>query len=173
MIRIKARYRSFQYRLLQRGIVTNVQLYQWNIVPSDLCYYCGRERETIIHLFWACENTTKLWDDYAEYIADRFGIYEPNLDVIAIITNRIVPLKNHVVNFLCLLVKQTIYAQRCLKKTLDFPAIKGKIEQVERIERYIATKNSKMMKHEKKWGQRNYQHTGDVGQFIQEYIEMM
>ena len=29
------KYRSFQYRLLQRGLVANIQLQKWGLIPSD------------------------------------------------------------------------------------------------------------------------------------------
>ena len=41
--------RSFQYRLIQRGIVTNVQLCEWRIIPSNLCTFCHQEVETMLH----------------------------------------------------------------------------------------------------------------------------
>ena len=34
-----AKLRSFQYRLLQRGLVTNVQLSKWGIKSNCLCYF--------------------------------------------------------------------------------------------------------------------------------------
>ena len=39
-----AKYRSFQYRLLQRSLVTNVLLYKWGIKVSDSCSFCGHEK---------------------------------------------------------------------------------------------------------------------------------
>ena len=39
------KYRSFQYRLLQRGLVTNIQLYKWDIVEDNLCTFCHQEVE--------------------------------------------------------------------------------------------------------------------------------
>ena len=41
-----AKYRSFQYRLLQRSIVTNIQLRKWNIIPDDICSFCKEQQET-------------------------------------------------------------------------------------------------------------------------------
>ena len=39
--------RNFQYRLLQRGLVTNIQLEKWNILPSANCTFCHKVPETI------------------------------------------------------------------------------------------------------------------------------
>ena len=35
-----AKFRSFQYRLLLRGLVTNIQLKYWKIQESDSCSFC-------------------------------------------------------------------------------------------------------------------------------------
>ena len=35
--------RSFQYRLLQRGIITNIQLCRWGIVSNEKCSFCMEE----------------------------------------------------------------------------------------------------------------------------------
>ena len=48
------KFRSFQYRLLQRGLVTNLQLAKWGIVSSELCSFCHQSVETLVHLFCDC-----------------------------------------------------------------------------------------------------------------------
>ena len=56
-----AKYRSFQYRLLHRAIITNVDLKRWNIILSELCTFCGKEKEDYKHLFIYCEFVRNLW----------------------------------------------------------------------------------------------------------------
>ena len=41
------KYRSFQYRLLMRAIVTNVQLKKWSIIDSSDCTFGCKETETV------------------------------------------------------------------------------------------------------------------------------
>ena len=41
-----SKYRSFQYRLLQRGLTTNVQLYKWGITPS---VHTASKKEKVLH----------------------------------------------------------------------------------------------------------------------------
>ena len=48
------KYCSFQYRLLMRGLVTNVQLNKWKLVETDKCSLCNQATETYVHLFVWC-----------------------------------------------------------------------------------------------------------------------
>ena len=49
-----AKYRSFQYRLLQRGLVTAMQLTRWKIIDNKNCFFCNNSDETIKHVFLEC-----------------------------------------------------------------------------------------------------------------------
>ena len=48
------RLRFFQYRLLNRGLVTNVLRSKWDPNVSSLCTYCSHALETVMHLLWFC-----------------------------------------------------------------------------------------------------------------------
>lgn len=53
--------RSFQFRFLCFGIVTNKQLYQWKIIDSDRCTFCHDHYETQEHLFLYCTVVKRFW----------------------------------------------------------------------------------------------------------------
>ena len=167
-----AKYRSFQYRILQRGIVTNVQLYQWKLIESDACTYCKETKESIIHLFCECPIIKKVWEDLKTFLETRFCANEIDLSASAIIKNRIVKVKSHVLNFVCLIVKQFIYGQRCLEKPISVHSIIGKINQIERIEKYIACKNNKQVIHVRKWHPVATDKENNVlNEYVNQYIE--
>ena len=65
------KYRSFQYRLLQRAIITNTHLKHWGIVQSNLCTFCNEEKETYLHIFIYCKKVAVVWMDMEE----RINIY--------------------------------------------------------------------------------------------------
>ena len=141
--------RSFQYRLLQRSLVTNMQLYKWNLAESDQCQFCGVQSETVIHLMYSCDIVKQLWEQVKEYVRNRFNI-ESVISVENIILNNIAR-NSRVVNLICLLTKKFIYTQKCLKSDLNFAKLKGIIEYTERIEKCIAMKDNKMPVHIRKW----------------------
>ena len=97
--------RSFQYRLLQRGLVTNIQLKSWNLAPSDLCSFCQSHRETVEHLMFHCSITKTFWQELEHYVKDRYGVNSINLNVCSIIRNNLVPQKRNIINLICLASK--------------------------------------------------------------------
>ena len=145
------KYRSFQYRLLQRGLITNIQLEKWGLKASNMCSFCKQEIETIPHLMSLCPHVRILWQELTRYVQGRYGQIEMEISTEAIIANRITGKVNHIVNFMCLLLKQYIYSQKCLGKQLHFPIFKAKLREVECIEKYIAAKNNRLNVHNAKW----------------------
>ena len=58
---IDSKSRAFQYRFLQRIIVTNVKLQKFGKVDSELCTFCKTEEESLEHLFFKCSFVENLW----------------------------------------------------------------------------------------------------------------
>ena len=164
------KYRSFQYRLLQRGLVTNISLQKWKIIPSGLCSFCGKAPETMIHLFVSCHEVVTLWKDLIEYMEKRFQVVIPHPTAEDIILNRLIPTpKYHAINFLCLLTKQFIYRQRCMKGNIHFCALKRVIIHVESIEKYLAMKNNRLNVHIRKWTDRGSENES-LGNYIARHL---
>ena len=173
------KYRSFQYRLLQRGIITNIQLVNWKIIESNLCTHCGEESETILHLLCTCKKAQNIWKEVSIYIQQRFET-QTNLTPKQIILNKIAEPSGHVANFICLLTKQYIYSHRCLKRETTFNGLKAKIREIENIEKYIAVKNNREKIHQNKWAicpsrrmQSNQGQDPNLQGFIEQYITNM
>ena len=169
--------RSFQYRLLQHGLVTNIQLCHWDIVASDECSFCANGRETTVHLFTQCPKAIELWDQVKLLLHQKYNIQEIDLSPRNIIWNTIVKSKASVGNFICLITKQFIYAQRCLGRELTLPNLKQHINRIEQIEKYIAIKNSRLEVHQKKWYKASYvprnrnQYDRDImDSYVEQYI---
>ena len=166
-----AKFRSFQYRVLQRALVTNIQLYKWQIVASELCTFCRREPETIIHLLYYCPEIKKLWEQIFIYIKERFNVSKLEISAATVINNKLIKGNPSAVNFVCLVVKQYIYRQRCQKKDICIYELKSYIRKIESIEKYIAVKNGKLNKHLKKWSvvDENDVSINNINTFVQQY----
>ena len=160
------KYRSFQYRLLQRGLVTNVQLYKWGIISSELCFFCGEAEESVTHMLVYCTVVQCIWEEFESYIRQRFNI-TCECTPKNIILNRITEKKTHVANFLCLVTKTYLYSYKCQKKVVHFNTLKAIFRHVENVEKYIAMKNDRLEKHNRKWVKNT---TFNVEDYVTEYI---
>ena len=166
------KYRSFQYRLMQRAIVTNIQLKEWGIKTSNLCSFCMEEVESITHLLYYCKEAKELWVKIIEWIMKEYNTGSTVINAITVMFNRISPIKYGVANFICLIVKQYIYKQKCLGNGLSFPQIKGTIVGIERMEKYIAVKNGRMQIHAKKWGKSiSEAQEVNINEYARQYVE--
>ena len=162
------KYRSFQYRLLQRALVTNVELKKWGIVESDRCTFCELERETLKHLLFECKYVQSLWTQLVEFLQQNYCNQILNLSISTVIFNKMVDIKGHVVNFVCLIAKQYVYRKRCQKDIPSFVELKRMILSIQNVEKYIAVKNNKLSTHLKKWGNPV---DLSIQNFIMRYIE--
>ena len=142
--------RSFQYRLLHNSIITNAHLFRWKMLSNNLCSFCQEEKETTIHLLCECTIVENLWKKLSVYFNDRWLLDEISLSTSNILLNRISD-RIHPVNFLCLVTKQYIYRQRCLKQDLNINELLSIFNSIENMEKYIAVKNNNLVKHSKKW----------------------
>ena len=145
-----AKFRSFQYRLLHRAVITNKQLFRWKMLKNNLCTFCQEEVETVIHLFVMCPRVRDLWIRTEEFM-HNFSDSIITFNKTTVIFNLIDKNPRSVKNLICLLLKQFIYSKRCLLQSLEFKEFKSKVYKIRSIEKFIATKNNKESKHNKKW----------------------
>ena len=109
---------SEAFNILQRGIVTNLQLYKWNISETKLCFFCHQEEETVVHLLCTCTQVQQLWQKIFQYLEDFYKLQIQNRTPKALILNQLSNRRKDLSNFICLVTKQYIYSQKCQKKTI-------------------------------------------------------
>ena len=144
--------RSFQYRLLQLSLVLNTQLKKWNITDTELCTYCNEYTETIEHIFFECTNAQKLLSEVnriTNYYHKTANNYD--LNVKNVIFNDIEENPLALVNFIVLVIKSTIYTNRCLNKRCSVKEIEEKVEMFRKCELYNAKRTGKNKIYYKKW----------------------
>ena len=147
------KYRDFQYRLLVNNIYTNERLYHWKIKNSKKCDFCIAENQSIVHLLIECPMAKKAWTEIREFITKCTEIDTAMLTFTNenIILNLVHPKAGHIVNFMVLVTKQYIFAQKCLEKSYNGKEIIEKIEGLYNVERYNAFKQNNVKKHIDKW----------------------
>ncbi len=150
VVTLSTKLRSFHFRLLHNAVTTNDKLFKWKILENDLCTFCGVATESIIHLLWECDVAQQLWNQLSIFCKQKSN-RNVKLSCKNIIFDRIVTKPFDCINTMCLITMHYIYSCRCLKTIPNFACLKSKILDNQNIEKYIATKNDKLKKHETKW----------------------
>ena len=132
------KFRSFQYRLLHRAIITNVHLFYYGIVENKQCTFCQDEQETYLHLFIYCKKVKDLWLKVEE-LMDTFSDEQIDFKEDKIICNKLVDNPNNIKNFICLIVKHYVYQKRCLKQPLVYNELKAKIYEIKAMEKTLCS----------------------------------
>ncbi len=142
--------RAFQYRLITYTIITNCQRFKWKKRENALCTFCQLEDETLYHLLLNCNVSKNIWRDVHEYMYDKTGIqiqFSQEQMLLGIIDFEYSEMYNNIFT----IVKQYLYAARCLNIKPNTVAIVQKIKENMESEKMIAEKNNTVTKFERKW----------------------
>ena len=92
----------FQFKLFHRRLATNTFLEKINLIDNNLCSFCQREKETLIHLFWNCAVTSSFWQDFKNWLLKENPLLLFDLSPSLVIGLKPQPLKNkyHYFSFL-------------------------------------------------------------------------
>ena len=143
--------RSFQYRMLHRSTITNIQLKKWGITDSDKCNFCKEEKETVLHTFVFCPEVAKLWIEMERYMYN-YSNRDITFDIEAVICNKFISQPVwHIKNLICLITKQYIYKQKCANVKLSHKQCQAYVRTIENNEKYYAIKRDLLKKHNRKW----------------------
>ena len=69
---LETKLQSFQIKLNLRAIVCNSQLFGFGMIENDLCTFCEKGSETVLHLFCTCIHVRKFWDDIISWPSHHF-----------------------------------------------------------------------------------------------------
>ena len=142
--------RSFQYRLLNYTIITNCQRFKWKKRENAKCTFCQLEDETLCHLFLNCTVSKNIWRDVYKYMYDKTGIqieFSKEQMLLGIIDFEYSEMYNNIFT----IVKQCLYAARCLNVKPNTVAIVRRINENIEAEKIIAQKNNVVITFERKW----------------------
>ena len=141
--------RDFQYHLMLGKIFVKDTLFHWKIVDSNLCDICGNMvKQTIVHLMLECPSSIDIWGLVKEFFVDDSSIDWSRSNIF---NNMVHKKAKHVSNFICLLVKQLIFACKCRNIELSKQRLEDEIIITYKIETYNAKLKYVLHKHQAKW----------------------
>lgn len=139
--------RNFQFRYLHRVIFCAKILKLWGIVDSPICFYCGREYETLEHLFFLCPVVGRFWETFVSW-------YEASTNTEITLTLEEVSLANHdikLISTLIIMAKQHIFARRVIERVPNIYIFRDMVKNTMKIERENAIANRRCKSFLKKW----------------------
>ena len=54
-------YRTFKYKLIHRILITNSFFHKCELKETELCTFCTKTKESIVHIFWECNYVRNFW----------------------------------------------------------------------------------------------------------------
>ena len=144
-ITISEKLRSFHYRFIMNSLITNIHLKHYGIKETNLCTFCEKMPETSRHLFYECEKVKPIWN----FFETKMKL--PLLTYKQIYLNMLCKNPKDVENCILLIIKQYIYATRCLNQRISINSCTNAINLYALIEENIAKSRNKIELHKNKW----------------------
>ena len=143
--------RSFIYNFNMRNIVTRKYLHKVKIIDASNCLKCNKE-EDLLHLFWSCDSTNKLWFDLNDWLTSILGItLETSCESVLmnILTTDVTYL--NLLTFVYTICKKVIYNNRESSKPVNLIHVINVLKKYEKIERLNAMGLRRLQNHFNKW----------------------
>ena len=143
------RLRYFQYKILNRILFLNKQLFKMKIVNDDKCTFCGKELEDIVHFFYKCEISRKIWNETTNWIYERTQVrIEFTLENIIF---GFEDKRNDALNCIVTLIKQQMFIYKLNNKIPSFNIMTKRVLQYYEDEKYIQIISGTYNKFLVKW----------------------
>ena len=143
--------RSFQFLFLHRRLPTNKFIHRIGLIDSPNCTFCKENVETLLHLFYECDQTKQFWTNVESFINTIYGL-DLSLTKFSIAFGYNVFDPDPFINYVIILGKKYIYRKRCSESRPNFHEFKGLVHFMFQVESHIAIAGGKLYNHNKKWG---------------------
>ena len=150
-VTIETKIREFQYKMLNNIAFTNEKLFRLKMIDSPLRTFCKREIESIQHLFFYCDVTMIFWEALCSWLSNyKIGVQPFTLiDILFGVFN--IGDDFSIINHLILTAKLYIYKCKLDNIHPNLRVYKANIKSVYLVEKKIARRRNKLIKHFKKW----------------------
>ena len=149
-LQLESKYKWFQYRIVTRILGTNRLLHKMHIAASDLCTFCRKEPETIIHLFCKCENVIPLWQSLRDLILSNYAKVLI-LNDLTILFGLFNDQSEKAINKLIIWLKFFIYRNKYNFTGLKFSLFMREVSFYLNVEFYIAKTHDKLNDFFNEW----------------------
>ena len=130
-------------------LVTNVDLYQWQVKENTSCTFCQQTEESIVHVLFECENSKIIWNAIQKICEENNIKYNDNLE--DKILYEVVENTNSIIDLVCVMTKQLIYYWKCQGKMPSLILWKRELILLYDVELYNARNLGILKKFKNKW----------------------
>ena len=138
--------REFQYKLLNRCLITNSFLNKIGIIPSLL----WRNERILGAFFISCRYTKDFWAEVIQWF-DNQGVKIKHLSEKDIMFGILRCEDELLINHILIIAKQYLYSCRQNKSLPSIKVLNLKIKTIHQLETMIAKSNNKLKAHNMKW----------------------
>ena len=149
---LESKYSWFQFRINTRILSTRSYLFKINISNSDLCSFCKKEKETIIHIFSSCEMVLPLWLKFKDTVyacTENVLVLNHETMIFGICTYH---RSNKVLNTLLIWLRFYIYRCKMRDEILSYKSFKNYTLFLIKGLHYNAVLNFTLDNFKKQWG---------------------
>ena len=151
---INQKLRSFNFNFLHRNVPYQSRLYNMKIKNSPDCNVC-KCKESIVHLYWDCPSTKRLWERLKNLIEKNSGICF-NLDKEKCLLGTGIwysTRKKEVQYMLCILTKHYIHLCKCCEdSTKNTAGLELYLKSKLKLEHMISLEKGTQNWFTEKWG---------------------
>ena len=146
---VSTHIRNFQFKLIHRLIAINVRLHRWGIIESKNCIFCETEDESYSHLFCNCVHVRKFWQDVFKQLKEKSDIQIrfSESEMLLGTPDKIEPIFDLVLIIGKMHINHCKYNNSLPNAVIFFK----RLEKIQCVEKYIATKRNCIETHNKKW----------------------
>ena len=142
-----------QIKLNRLAKVCNSHLIGFGLIENDLCTFCKRASETVLHLFCTCIHVLKFWNDISSWLNHNF-----KFDIILNDFNKLFGFehfesnaKANVLNYFLLNARFSVFRQRCSNTKPVIKSFLDSMRIIESSECIVAKHTGTLDKHYFKW----------------------
>ena len=154
---INNKMRSFGYNFFMRNVPYQRKLYKIGIKDDNKCQDCTDSEETLLHLYWTCPSTKRLWERLKEMVQETLNL---NLELSpegCLLGLREDPIaskdRKRLVTTLCLLTKHYIHLCKCRSSSRSVRGMENYFQKIYKIERQLARNKGTEYLVNRKWGE--------------------
>ena len=130
--------RDIQLKINNKNLVTNSFLYKRNKIDYDLCSYCQKQAESILHWFFGCGVVKEFWGSFKTWVMGKI-----NTDVHLSDKNIIFSAFSFkMLNYLIVLAKYYIYKNKFYNKSINIQGFEAYVKNKFINKIYIAKINN-------------------------------